>query len=77
MNVIKNFLEFTKKKSDFWIVGPFSGQSKNYEKKQEDFLEVNDLRGFAMFLNMKEFVLGLTFYPHRIHHKPSHLFRVR
>ncbi len=54
-NVIKNFLEFTKKKSDFWIVGPFSGQSKNYEKKQEDFLEVNDLRGFAMFLNMNKF----------------------
>jgi len=56
---LENFLEEAKKNPDFAIIGPYI-QEKNDEKKKIDTTKINlvkveNVRGFAMFLNISEF----------------------
>ena len=54
-NTIENFFTLAKKKEEFWLIGPANNQStfKNFESN--NIIEVNNLKGFAIFLNMKKF----------------------
>ena len=54
---IKNFFETAKKNPNFAIIGPLVQESKdvsiNYVKNE--LVSVSNVKGFAMFLNLKEF----------------------
>ena len=56
---LSNFFEATKKITNFAIMGPLiqddqdKNKNKNFEKNK--LLEVENLKGFAMFLNLSEF----------------------
>ncbi len=57
-DTIYNFLTLADKVKDFSIIGPAKQNELSKEvfyKNKEDTFEVNHLKGFAMFLNMKEF----------------------
>ena len=57
---IDNFFSFLEKKINFAILGPNQNEKDFYLKKTDfnnvvDIKEVNSIKGFAMFLNMKKF----------------------
>ena len=52
-NALNNFLTTAAKNQDFWLMGPGNDQSKNI--KNNEIIEVNNLKGFAIFFNMKKF----------------------
>ncbi len=57
-NTLKNFFITASKIKDFSIIGPAKQDELNendISSEKEDFFEVNELKGFAMFLNMKQF----------------------
>ena len=57
-NTLRNFFITASKIKDFSIIGPAKQDelNENYiSSEKEDFFEVNELKGFAMFLNMKQF----------------------
>ena len=53
---ISNFFLTAEKNSNFAIIGPVNGQVDTLENKNEsNLIEVNNIKGFAMFLNMEKF----------------------
>ena len=57
-NTLKNFFITASKIKDFSIIGPAKQDEFNEHEissEKEDFFEVNELKGFAMFLNMEQF----------------------
>jgi GT2 family glycosyltransferase len=52
---IDNFFIAEKKIEDFWLIGPASDQQVNNDFNDNHILEVNNLKGFAIFFNMKKF----------------------
>ena len=54
-NAISNFFITEKKLDDFWLIGPASGQQVINDFKDNHILEVDNLKGFAIFFNMKKF----------------------
>ena len=53
---ISNFFLSAEKNSNFAIIGPVNGQVDTLENKNEsNLIEVNNIKGFAMFLNMEKF----------------------
>jgi len=54
-NAIKRFLESAEKFKDFWLMGPASDQMVELEFGENDLIEVNNLKGFAIFLNLSKF----------------------
>ena len=52
---IKNFLISAKSIKDFWLIGPASDQMVDLEFSDNNLKEVNNLKGFAIFLNMPKF----------------------
>jgi len=52
---IDNFFIAEKKIEDFWLIGPASDQQVNKDFNDNHILEVNNLKGFAIFFNMKKF----------------------
>ena len=54
---IKNFLETAKKNPDFAIIGPLiqEATSLDSENNEKELISVSNVKGFAMFLNLKEF----------------------
>ena len=52
---IQNFYEATKDRKDFWLMGPANDQNNNLDFKEKNILEVNNLKGFAIFFNIKKF----------------------
>ena len=52
---IKNFFDLILKIEDFWIIGPGNNQSKDFTNEKKKFMEVENLKGFAIFLNMEKF----------------------
>ncbi len=58
-NTIENFLLTAKKNPNFAIIGPYIQEDTDVSKKvlnKNSLIEVNNLKGFALFLNMKEFL---------------------
>ena len=54
-DTLKNFILATKNNDNFAILGPLLYQGKNYSLSTLKQIEVDNLKGFAMFLNMKKF----------------------
>tara|TARA_Y200000002_G_C22663677_1_gene656987 strand:- start:630 stop:1463 length:834 start_codon:yes stop_codon:yes gene_type:complete len=54
-NAIKNFLTTTKIIKDFWLIGPSNDQMINLNFKENDLIEVENLKGFAIFFNISKF----------------------
>ncbi len=53
-NTLDNFFDSVKKNPNFSIIGP--GNDQNYDHSiNDDIFEVNDLKGFAIFLNIEKF----------------------
>jgi len=54
-DTIKNFLISVNKYSDFWLMGPINNQNNETRFKKREIIEVDNLKGFAIFFNMKKF----------------------
>ena len=54
-NAIQRFLKSAEKFKDFWLMGPASDQMVELEFGDNDLMEVNNLKGFAIFLNLSKF----------------------
>ncbi len=54
-NAIKYFNLFVNQKKDFWLLGPANNQQVDYSFNQNDIIEVKNLKGFAIFLNLEKF----------------------
>ena len=54
-NAIQRFLKSAKKQEDFWLMGPASDQMVELEFGANDLIEVNNLKGFAIFFNLSKF----------------------
>ena len=54
-DALNNFLDTAKQYPDFWLIGPANDQGINYSSKNEKVFEVNNIKGFAIFLNMEKF----------------------
>ena len=54
-DTIKNFFKTTNIIKNFAIIGPATQDEKNLSNNLDSLTEVNFVKGFAMFLNIKEF----------------------
>tara|TARA_B100000575_G_C22970348_1_gene560171 strand:- start:119 stop:922 length:804 start_codon:yes stop_codon:yes gene_type:complete len=54
-DAVNNFFVTIKKIKDFWIVGPGNDQYDYYHFEKSDVIEVNHVKGFAIFLNLQKF----------------------
>ena len=54
-NAIKHFFLSINDKNDFWLMGPGNDQMKNLNFKNKNLIEVENLKGFAIFFNMAKF----------------------
>ncbi len=54
-DVVDSFFSIVKKNNDFWLLGPSSYQQVENLPETKEFKEVNNLKGFAIFLNMEKF----------------------
>ena len=54
-NAIKNFLAVANLAKDFWLLGPSKDQMINLNFKGKNLIEVDNLKGFAIFLNISKF----------------------
>ncbi len=52
---INNFLSFANNKKDFWILGPANDQVIDNNENSNHLIEVNNIKGFAIFLNLEKF----------------------
>ena len=52
---IDNFLSRAKKNEEFWLIGPAKNQMSEINFQNNDLVEVDDLKGFAIFFNMSKF----------------------
>jgi len=52
---IRNFFITANKVQDFHLIGPSQDQMINMDFKNNDFIEVENLKGFAIFFNMSKF----------------------
>ena len=54
-NTIEKFFDVAKKIYDFAIIAPAAQDEKNDDNNYKKFVEVNSVKGFAMFLKLSEF----------------------
>ena len=54
-NAIDNFLISANKNKDFWLIGPASDQMVDIKFESNKLVEVNNIKGFAIFLNLQMF----------------------
>ena len=54
-NAVKNFLSTSQKIQDFWMIGPATDQKVNLDFSKNDIIEVDNLKGFAIFFNLVKF----------------------
>ena len=54
-DAIKNFLASTNYLKDFWLMGPANDQINEVDFKNDNYREVENLRGFAIFFNLSKF----------------------
>ena len=52
---ISSFFKSINEIQDFWLIGPSNHQYLNYDFKNDQMLEVENLKGFAIFFNLKNF----------------------
>ena len=65
-SAIKNFLYTANNQKDFWLLGPVNDQGIKYSTNSKQIIEVDNLKGFAIFLiwkNLKKNILmKIIFY---------------
>ena len=54
-NAIKNFLIVANLTKDFWLLGPSKDQMIDLDFKGKNLIEVDNLKGFAVFFNISKF----------------------
>ena len=54
-SAIKNFLYSASKNKDFWLIGPATDQMVEINFNKENLKEVENLKGFAIFINLSKF----------------------
>ena len=54
-NAIDNFLITAKKNLNFWLIGPATDQMNNLKFETNKIAEVDNIKGFAIFLNLQMF----------------------
>ena len=54
-NAIKNFLILANLIKDFWLLGPSKDQMIDLDFKGKNLIEVDNLKGFAVFFNVSKF----------------------
>ena len=54
-DTINNFFQSVKINKDFWLIGPSNNQSSNYSFEKNKYVEVENLKGFAIFFNVEKF----------------------
>ena len=54
-DAIKNFLNTKEKFKNFWLIGPANNQSTKNDFAVKDIIQVDNLKGFAIFFNMTKF----------------------
>ena len=54
-DAIENFLYTVKTIDDFWLMGPANDQAEKLDFKEKTLKEVKNLKGFALFFNLKKF----------------------
>ena len=54
-NAVENFLISAKKNDEFWLMGPANDQKKKINFDDNRLVEVENLKGFAIFFNMSKF----------------------
>ena len=54
-NAIKNFLVRAKELQDFWLIGPANDQMVKIKFDDNNLVEVDTLKGFAIFFNISKF----------------------
>ena len=54
-NAIDSFLITAKKNENFWLIGPASDQMVDIKFEANKIFEVNNIKGFAIFFNLKMF----------------------
>ena len=54
-DAIENFLHTAKTIDDFWLMGPANDQAEKLDFKEKTLKEVQNLKGFALFFNLKKF----------------------
>ena len=54
-NSIRNFFKTVKEINDFWLIGPINDQQISLSSSSNNLIEVNTLKGFAIFFNMEKF----------------------
>ena len=52
---IENFLDRARKNEQFWLMGPGNDQMVELNFNKENLLEVNNIKGFAIFFNLSKF----------------------
>ena len=52
---IQNFLNRADQRKDFWLMGPANDQMVKLKFENEDLIEVDNLKGFAIFFNLSKF----------------------
>ena len=54
-NAIQNFFALSNTKNDFWLMGPANDQMIELDFGENNLIEVDNLKGFAIFFNMSKF----------------------
>ncbi len=54
-NAIDNFLATAKKNENFWLIGPASDQMVDIKFETQKIVEVDNIKGFAIFFNLSMF----------------------
>ncbi len=54
-DAISNFLDNKNLLNDFWLMGPANDQMINVDFDKKNLMEVENLKGFAIFLNLSKF----------------------
>ena len=54
-NAISRFLKSVKKIKDFWLIGPANHQMIELDFGKNELIEVDNLKGFAIFINLSKF----------------------
>ena len=55
INAVNYFYSFVSQRKDFWLLGPANDQQKDFSSYRSDIIEVKNLKGFAIFLNLEKF----------------------
>ena len=54
-NALKNFFSTANNHKNFWLIGPANDQAEDISSHSNQVIEVNNIKGFAIFFNIEKF----------------------